>query len=259
MRKLAEIYSYIDEIAPFALAQPWDNCGILVGDGQADINTVLVALDLTPEVLAEAKALGAELVIAHHPLIFHAVKRIDSASHLYQVLASGIHVLAAHTNLDASLKGVNACLADVLQLQNVRGLSDAPNALGFADYGDGILGQLPTAMTAQEFAEHVKHCLKCRAVAVANAGHTIQTVAVCGGSKGDLAVLAKGKADAILTGELKHSDYLDALNNNLTAVGAGHYHTEAVVIQPLAKLLQAKFPDLKILPTAAERAVPEYL
>lgn len=259
MRKLIEIYKFIDEIAPFSLAQPWDNCGILIGEKHSEVSTVLVALDVTAEVLKEAKVKKADLIIAHHPLIFHAVKKIGSSSHLYGVLASGINVIAAHTNLDSSLKGVNVCLAQKLELENIRPFSQQKNHLGFADYGDGALAELAHAMTAEEFAKHCKAKLGAGHVSFACAGKKIETVALCGGSKGDLAVAAKEAADAVLTGELKHSDYLDGLQNGLSVVGAGHYYTEAVVVKPLRDMLAEKFPDVAVYATECEKPVPLYI
>lgn len=259
MHKLIEIYDFIDEIAPFALAQPWDNCGILIGEKSAKISRILVALDVTPEVLEEAKAKKADLIIAHHPLIFHAVKKIDSSSHLYNVLASGINVIAAHTNLDASPKGVNVCLANALDLLNLRPILPAKNGVESADYSEGALAELPQEMTTEQFANHCKQKLGTPHVGYVCAGKKIKTVAFCGGSKGDLAVIAKGMADAVLTGELKHSDYLDGLQNGLSVISAGHYYTEAVVVKPLADMLAEKFPSMQVFATECEKPVPLYV
>lgn len=121
--KIKEILYKIDEIAPFALAEGYDNTGLLVGDENAEVAGVLLALDCTPEVIRRAEESGANLIVTHHPVLFDPVKRLPANSLIYRLAAAGIAVISAHTNLDIAPGGVNDCLAEKLGLGNIRGLS----------------------------------------------------------------------------------------------------------------------------------------
>lgn len=123
---IGDIYSLIDEIAPFHLAEEWDNAGLLLGGKGDPVTKALLALDATPEVVEEAEAIGADLLVTHHPVIFRPVKRIGSGELAYRLIRRGIGVISAHTNLDAAAGGVNDCLAQILGLEEVRPLNPAP-------------------------------------------------------------------------------------------------------------------------------------
>lgn len=109
MSTVLQIYEAIDRLAPFSLSMDFDNTGILVGDRQKKVERALLALDCTKEVLRQAKELGAQLIITHHPIIFHPIKRVNEDSLVYHLLRSDIAVISAHTNLDIAQGGVNDC------------------------------------------------------------------------------------------------------------------------------------------------------
>ena len=111
MSTVLQIYEAIDRLAPFSLSMDFDNTGILVGDRQKKVERTLLALDCTKEVLRQAKELGAQLIITHHPIIFHPIKRVNEDSLVYHLLRSDIAVISAHTNLDIAQGGVNDLLA----------------------------------------------------------------------------------------------------------------------------------------------------
>lgn len=123
MKTVKEIYKIIDNIAPFDTSMDFDNCGILVGDVNAQVKKVLIALDITPEVVNEAVDLGAELIISHHPVIFKPIKRLMSNDVPYMLANKAISAICAHTNLDMSNPGVNTCLAERLGIKNTTPLS----------------------------------------------------------------------------------------------------------------------------------------
>lgn len=118
MTTVSEIYEYIDQIAPFALAESWDNSGLLCGSGELPVDSALVALDITSDVAAEAAEIGAQLIISHHPVIFEPLKKLSAASVPWRLASSGISAICAHTNLDIAAGGVNDCLAQRLCLNN---------------------------------------------------------------------------------------------------------------------------------------------
>ena len=120
MNSISNIYDYIDSFAPFQSAMSFDNAGLLVGDSKAEVKTAVLSLDITPAVVREAVKLGAQLIVSHHPVIFDPLKSISTDSAPYLLAQHGIAAICAHTNLDMAVGGVNSCLAECLELQNVR-------------------------------------------------------------------------------------------------------------------------------------------
>ena len=145
-----EIYDAIDRIAPFQTAMDFDNVGILIGDENADVTKTLLCLDVTPRVLREAKSIGVELIISHHPVIFNPLRTVRPQNIIYALVQSGIAVISAHTNLDMAYPyGVNDALCRKLGLQNVRGI------LKEGETDIAYMGELPEEMTTEDFAAHI--------------------------------------------------------------------------------------------------------
>lgn len=227
------IYDFINSLAPFATAEEWDNPGLLVGNPRQEVGRVLVALDATDGALDTARAVGADLIITHHPVIFAPLKRLSADSIPYRLAQEGIALVAAHTNLDKAQGGVNDTLAAVLGLTDVT----------VAEDGYTRIGTLPVEMTAKEFATHVAKHLD-TAVRYAGDG-SVRTVAVCGGGGGDFIGDCIGLADAYVTGEVKHHEWL-ATANSINVIEAGHYATEVPVVDTLARWLEEAFPALTV-------------
>jgi dinuclear metal center YbgI/SA1388 family protein len=118
--RVAQIAEAVERIAPLALAEGWDNCGLQVGDPEAEANRVLVALTPLPEVFEEAEEKGADFLLFHHPLIFDPLKTIVTSSYpgglLARAIRNGLAVYAAHTSYDATPAGVSVALARALGL-----------------------------------------------------------------------------------------------------------------------------------------------
>lgn len=120
MSTVTHIYDAIDRLAPFWLTMDFDNTGILVGDRNREVSCALLALDCTPAVVEQAKQLGAQLIVTHHPVIFHPLKRVNEDAVVYQLIRSDISVISAHTNLDIAQGGVNDALASAIGLRDCR-------------------------------------------------------------------------------------------------------------------------------------------
>ena len=127
---IQEIVAFLDSRAPFATAEEWDNPGLLVGSGSQPVTGVLVALDATPSALEAARAMGANLLVTHHPVIFSPLRRLAADSLPYRLAAEGIGLIAAHTNLDKAAGGVNDALAACLGLENVTVAADGMTRVG---------------------------------------------------------------------------------------------------------------------------------
>ncbi|MBA4348194.1 MAG: Nif3-like dinuclear metal center hexameric protein [Clostridiales bacterium] len=231
--KMWEFAALMERIAPKELALEFDNQGLLIEPDHSEINRVLVALDCTKAVAEEAAEWGADLVLTHHPLFFHPVKKLaysDPATAAACVLLRhGIGLFAAHTNLDASHGGVNDTLCAMLGIRE---------AIPFNE-GIGRIGQLKEPESLSAFAKRAELILSTHVCVSGDPERMISNVAVMGGSGGSSVVYAATQgADLLLTGELKHSDALDAQMLGVSLVVAGHYETEAVVLEPLMKRLQ---------------------
>jgi len=122
--KIKDVAAVMEEIAPARFAEEWDRIGLQVGDAEASVDRVLVALTPTPRVLDEAVERGAQLVVSHHPLIFKPLASLTGASAVERLVAGfvrrGVALFAAHTNYDSAPGGVNDVLAQCLGLRDVR-------------------------------------------------------------------------------------------------------------------------------------------
>ena len=151
MTTIKDILEYFEEFAPVDTAMDFDNCGLLIGDKNKPVSRVLVALDITNEVVDEADRLGAELIISHHPVIFNAIKKLNSNSVPYRLAQKNISAVCMHTNLDVSdTFGVNLCLANAVGLKNTK-LCSSGECL--------FIGELDTDI--ESFAKAVKTALDC--------------------------------------------------------------------------------------------------
>ena len=343
------IYGKLNSLAPFAAQESWDNSGMLVGDSAAEVKTALVVLDITPEAVREARELGAELIISHHPVIFRPLKKLESGGVVWELAQAGISAISAHTNLDKARGGVNDCLAAALGLEQVTdysvegrekhykltvfvpvshaeavrramieagagtiggytGCTFSVEGTGRFLPGEGTspylgepgreeaaaearletvvsagkldavlsamrqahpyevpafdvvesvregreiaigrIGELPEALSPEEFARLCAERLGA-GVRWNRGGRPVRRVAVLGGAGGDyLYPAAAAGADALVTGEAKHHEYLDAARMGLTLLDATHYATEQVVLRPLAETLSASFPDVRFV------------
>ena len=239
MTTIKDIYDFIDSFAPFDTALDFDNVGILVGDKNATVKKALLSLDVTEEVIEEADHIKAQLIITHHPVIFRAIKSLDSHSLPYILANKNLNVISAHTNLDLSPEGVNFHLAKRLGLENITVTKD-----GIA-VGDIENPRCWGTFTSRHFAEFVKEHLNCKGVRYTDIQNDIKKVAVGGGACGEYIYLAKELGtDAFVTGEIKHNFIVESHALQLTVVDAGHYKTEDVVINPLKEKLQKTFDEV---------------
>lgn len=244
----SRIADWIEELAPSRLAEDWDNVGLQCGRLDREVAKVLTALTVTHEVIREAERGSFEMIVAHHPVIFRPISRLDPltpvGSILYKMVGSGLTCLAAHTNLDAAPGGVNDGLAARIDLRDVRALSP-PNAAKVAssvmdaNTGIGRIGKLPRPMERKEFLEYVQKSLKLSELSVAGVeAEQVEVVAVVGGSGGSFVARAKELgADVLITGDVDYHDADAARSLDLMVVDAGHFGTEKHVPEDLAAYL----------------------
>lgn len=265
MATVREVYQYLDGLAPFSIQMDFDNAGFLVGRGDRPAGKILVSLDITEEVAAEAAEVGAGLIVSHHPVIFHPVKSLTDATADGRILLAlaeqGVAAICAHTNLDAVAGGVNDALALRLGLEGVEQLEPAGTDASGRPYGIGRVGAVPgTPMYAPAFAAFVKEALGANGVRYVDARRPVRRVAVGGGACGDMLPRAAALGcDTFVTSDVKYNGFLDAKAMGVNLIDAGHYPTENVVVPVLCKWLAAGFPGAEILPSRRHKEVFSYV
>lgn len=250
MRTVREIRDFLFTLAPAEMKESWDNVGLLCGRGDAEVDTVLVALDPFPQVAREAREIGAQLLVTHHPLIFDDIKAVNDDTivgrTLLELIEHGVAAVNLHTNLDAVAGGVNDVLAEVLDLRDVRVLEPAGKDEQGREYGIGRYGTVEET-PLPVFLQAVREKLRCGGLRYVDGGRPVSRVAVGGGACGGfLPRVAELGCDTFVTADLKYNQFADAQALGINLIDAGHFPTEAPACQYLADALAAQFPELKI-------------
>ena len=258
MTTVQQLYEAMQRIAPLELAEHWDNPGLLVDCG-GKVTRVLVTLDITPEVVAEAAAKHCEAIVTHHPVIFDPLKKLGPQDVPFQLVRAGISAICMHTNLDAAAGGVNEVLAGIFGMQDPEPFAE----------GCGRVGSIEP-ITVPQLARKAQQELaaRCNApdvgpavqVKFADTGKPVRRLAVISGAGGSLfeEALAVG-ADCLLTGEANHHHACDAKRLGLSLIAAGHYATEFPVTAAVAEKLRAALPGVEVLVSTANKDPYTYL
>lgn len=234
---VADICLAMNEIAPVKYAEEWDNPGLLLGDTNAPVKKIMLALDLMPEVAQQAIDAKVDMIITHHPVYFKLPKTLAITDikmyFLYELIKHNIAVYAAHTNLDAAVGGVNDTLAELLGLTEVK-------ALELADTEQAIprIGMLKEPMEVADFAAKVKEALGASGVSYTYGGKPVYKVAVVGG--GGISFLQDAMAagaDTLVTADVKFHAAQEALNMGMNVIDGGHQCTETPVLDKLEQVL----------------------
>lgn len=237
-----EFVRVIESVAPPALAEDWDNTGLLLRCGES-VSRVLIALDVTHAVAQEAVDNGCDMILTHHPLLLGPLKALDyrlaKDSVLMRLIRGGVSLYAAHTSFDKAQGGINDALSAALGLSEVM----------VAEDGLMRVGQLPKPCDKDTFLCHVRRALGGGALRVSQAPvETVKTVAVVGGSGGDLAAAAKeAGAQAMVTGEVKHHHYIEAAALGVLLIEAGHFETECLFAPHIFMSLQARLNEVQLV------------
>ncbi len=251
--QIKEVTDYLESIAPLELQESYDNCGLIVGDTRWEVQGVLVCLDVTEAIVEEAMELGANLIIAHHPVIFQGLKRLTGQNFIQrtvmQALRNDIAIYAIHTNLDNTLlNGVNDKIAQLIGLTDIQALQPKPSFIADKNgmdpklVGTGLIGYLPSPMAPIRFLHQIKErmavpCLKYTALPQ----HKIKKIALCGGAGGFLLkqAIASG-SELFLSSDFKYHEYFKA-DGKIIIADIGHFESERYTIDVLFDLISKKF------------------
>lgn len=240
--KTRDFYEFIDKIAPFNLAASSDNVGIIVGDPDAVITGIAVALDITEEIADEAVRKNANLIITHHPVIYNPIKRLYADNIAAKLIKNNINAICAHTNFDI----VEGGLSDImLHLLNIKKSSKVLEPVHKNGMGYGRIVDLDFEISPKDLAEVAKTAFGCEYVRFVEGKKPVKKVAVCSGSAANSMYNAIEKGcDAYICGDIKHENFIDAKNMGLTLIDAGHFHTEDPFCRSMAAAVTRAFPNV---------------
>ena len=251
--KLSDILPILDRRAPLRYAESWDNVGLLVGDPDAEIRRVLVTVDYSVLVADEARAQGAELVVAYHPPMFAPVKRVPHDALWADAVRRGIALYSPHTALDVALDGTNDFLADACGITRAgrrplrpfvaKPVTTEPEGIGLGRVGD--IAPEPLA----KVIERLKPALGLDYVLVAGSLEKIVSrVAVAAGAGGELLGDAvRARAELFVTGELRHHDALSALVRGVAVVATLHSNSERAAVKAYARRLARELDGVTVV------------
>ena len=256
--KLADVLIALDELAPLRYAESWDNVGLLVGDEGADITRVLVTVDYTAEVAAEALAVGATLVVAYHPPLFAAVKRVPHDALWADAIRRNIALYSPHTALDVAREGTNDFLADAcgvsaVERKPLRPFAAKPGRTEPEGIGLGRIG--PVAATSRrELVDRIKAKLGLTYLLVSGPLEgAASRVAVAAGAGGEnLEDAMRAGADVFVTGEIRHHDALAAARRGVTVIATLHSNSERAAVAAYSVRLAGRLPGTSVTTSAAD-------
>tara|TARA_B110000211_G_C14080049_1_gene554105 strand:+ start:2411 stop:3193 length:783 start_codon:yes stop_codon:yes gene_type:complete len=240
--KLKELTSILEKWAPLEYQESYDNSGLIVGDPNIEITGALLTLDSTEEVVDEAIKKGANLIIAHHPILFGGIKQLNGKNYvertIIKAIKNDIAIYAFHTNLDAVINGVNSKISDKLNLINRSILKKRKEN---NKVGSGMIGDLKTPINELEFLSFIKKEFKAGSLRYTNIlNKDVVRVAVCGGSGSFLLEDAiREGADVFVTSDFKYHQYFDA-ENKIVIADIGHYEAEICTQQLIYEYLNKK-------------------
>ena len=260
--KIKEIVSALERFAPLPLQDGFDNAGLQIGLTEAEATGALLCLDVTEAVVDEAIALGYNLIVSHHPLIFKGFKSITGKDYvercIMKAIQNNITIYSAHTNLDNAQGGVNFKIAQKIGLKEVQVLD--PKMQGEVVAGAGVVGELPEPETETDFLKRIKRLFEVGCVKHNRLnGRLIQKVALCGGSGAFLLPKAvELGADVFITGEVKYHDYF-YYENRILVAEIGHYESEQYTKEIFYSIIREMFPELEVEMTRVNTNPIKYL
>ena len=258
--KIKDIIAPIEAFAPLSLQESYDNAGLIVGRLDDELRGgVLLAVDVTEEVIAEAIEKDCCLIITHHPIIFHPLKRLNSASVVERcvelAIRNNIALYACHTNLDSAPNGMSWRVGEMLGLQDMEVLQPTVEGAGF-----GVVGTLAQSISETAFLKHVQQTFSVEALRhSALLGREVRRVAICTGAGASLMREAKASGcDIYLTADLKYNDFYTP-DSHFVVVDMGHFESEFCAIAILFDILSKNFINFALHKSAQSKNPVHYL
>ena len=242
---LDKVLNTIESAAPLKWQEAWDNSGLQVGDRNADIQKALLTVDVTESVVREAMDLHCDLIISHHPLIFHPLKSITGNTPQERcvelAIRNGIAIYSGHTNMDCWLHGVSGRMAEMLGMREYHILVDnAQCTMHDEEYGLGVIGELPEPMAFTALLERVREVFDTTYIRYIDGPQTVQRIAICGGagSEGIGEAIRQG-ADVFITADLKYHEFCNA-QGQIALIDMDHWISEHFTRDIYKELLEGQ-------------------
>ena len=242
--KLEDIMNFLEKKYSPELAEKWDNSGLIIGRKESNISAVMICLDITVDVIEQAAANRAELIISHHPLIFSEIKRITNdtllGEKILKLAEKNIAVYSMHTNVDSAVHGLNDYILEKLSLSGEKSVWMKNE--NYPESGLGRILKLKKEDSLHNIIKIIKERLNLKKIRIAgNENKKIKKIAVLTGSGGSLISEIDKTVDLYITGDLKHHETLDALEEGLTLIDLGHYESENIFSELIKKDLEEFF------------------
>ena len=257
--KIRDIIAPIEEFAPLSLQESYDNAGLVVGRLDDELQGgVLLAVDVTEAVIEEAIEKGCGLIITHHPIIFHPLKRLNSASVVERCVEMAIRhniaLYACHTNLDSAPNGMSWRVGEMLGLEDMEVMQPTTEGAGF-----GVVGVLPQGVKEEEFLHKVQEVFGVKALRhSALLGGEVRRVAICTGAGASLMAEARAsQCDIYLTADLKYNDFYTP-DSHFVVVDMGHFESEFCAIAILFDILSKIFINFALHKSAQSQNPVHY-
>lgn len=260
---LKDVMTVIEDFAPLQYQESYDNAGLQVGDPEQELTGILLVVDITEGAIREAIEKHCNLIVSHHPLLFHGLKQITPQNYVARcvmmAVKHNIALYASHTNMDKVFNGVSFKMAEHLHLNKVSFLStegeekDQTNQ-PMRPYGLGVVGFLPEKMSERHFFDLLKDTFGTKAIKHSGfLDREVQKIALCGGSGSDLIKDAlRVKADVYVTGDMTYHQFFDH-NNQLLIADIGHFESEQYTKEIFLSLLSEKFSNFAVLISSYEK------
>lgn len=247
--KIVKVLNALEKFAPLPLQEDFDNAGLQIGLTEAEISGALLCLDVTEEIVDEAIALGCNLVVSHHPLIFRKLSHITGEDTVQRTVMKAIRndicIVSMHTNMDSARGGVNYKIAEKMGLTQLRFFGKQQTVDG-VEGGEGVIGVLAEPVAADDLVVMLKRTFDVECV-MANQllRRPIRKVALCGGA-GDflLGEAIRQGADAFVTGEMHYHQYFGHDQQIQIAV-IGHYQSEQFTNEVFRDIIERECPGVK--------------
>jgi len=249
--RLEHLIRILNDIAPFSMKEDWDNPGLQVGDPAMEVKKILVSLDPNETAIMKAREIDAQVLLTHHPLLFHELKTVNRDAYpgnlIYMAIENRIAIVSVHTNLDMSNMGINRILGKVFSLENLEPLKKY-ELISQEGAGIGILGDLNPPMELEQFLIRAKEILGIKVLKVSGSlNKRINRMAIVGGSGGQFLSIAKERrADLLLTGDTTHHQALEAERIGITLVDGGHFFTEATAMKVFSKEFGERLNEMEL-------------
>lgn len=245
MVTVKEIDKLLGDKIPHDLSWEWDNTGFLVGDPDTEVGGIMFVVDITQSVIDEAVNNNCSLIISHHPVIFGGIKNVRkddySTSKVYSLIENKISAICLHTNLDNVENGMSDSLCDACNIvvDKVAEVEGKPCLR---------VGHIECELSVTDFADKVKKCISASGVMFFDSDKKVKKVAVVTGSGGSCIHDAYIEGcDTVLTGELKHNNFIDAKEMGLNLVCAGHYFTEKGGLELVKSIIKENYPSIELI------------